>query len=377
MTHGTDPFDADSDDDGLNDRVEALELGTNPLSADSDGDALPDPWEVANGLDPLVGSGADGTAGDPDADGRTNLQEMGAGTDPLDPDSDADGLEDGGESAHGTDPLDPDTDYDGLPDGWEVTYAFDPLSDGGLAHGLTARWTFDEGTGTTSANRVSTNWPALLRGMAATNWIAGRAGAALAFNGAAGYVVVSQSVAVVTGAPFTVSAVIWQDAAGTSDYPAVVSDGGYLAGGRWPGFVLRYDRSANRLIGYAGDASTAIGGVVAADWSPGHVGRWVDVALAHDGTRARLYVDGQQVAEATNAFAAQRQAELWIGRGHVNADLAFWRGGIDDVRIFRSALGTNELAAVNDWIDDADEDGWSNGEEFVAGTDPRNPASPP
>ena len=116
---------------------------------------------------------------------------------------------------------------------------------------------------------------------------------------------------------------------------------------------------------------------VAADWAPGHVGRWVDVALAHDGTRARLYVDGRQVAEATNAFAAQRQAELWIGRGHVNADLSYWRGGIDDVRIFRSALGTNELAAVNDWIDDADEDGWSNGEEFVAGTDPRNPASPP
>ena len=125
------------------------------------------------------------------------------------------------------------------------------------------------------------------------------------------------------------------------------------------------------------EARAADAEVLAADWSPGHVGRWVDVALAHDGTRARLYVDGQQVAEATNAFAAQRQAELWIGRGHVNADLAFWRGGIDDVRIFRSALGTNELAAVNDWIDDADEDGWSNGEEFVAGTDPRNPASPP
>ena len=60
----------------------------------------------------------------------------------------------------------------------------------------------------------------------------------------------------------------------------------------------------------------------------------------------------------------------------MNADVSFWQGKIDDVRIFRAALGTNELAKVNDWIGDADADGLSNGREYELGMDPRNPESP-
>ncbi|MGD9781248.1 MAG: LamG-like jellyroll fold domain-containing protein [Kiritimatiellia bacterium] len=376
VTFGTDPADPDSDDDGLNDYAEAMIHGTNPLNPDSDGDGLPDPWELAVGLDPLIGTGADGGAGDPDGDGRTNLQEMSAGTDPLDIDSDSDGLDDGEEFAEGTDPLDADTDSDGLQDGWEVDYAFNPRSDGGTNQALVARWTFDEGVGAVASNRISTHWPALLRNMAASNWIAGRAGFALGFDGLDDYVAVSQAAAVVTSAPFTMTAVIWQDASGTGDYPAVVSDGSLLSGDRWPGFVLRYSRSGNHLIGYAGSTNAPAIALVATNWSPAHVGRWVDVALSHDRTNARLFVDGKWVASAANAFTAYRQSELWIGRGHVNADISHWRGAIDDVRIFRSALGTNELAEVNDWIGDADGDGWSNGQEFEGASDPRNPDSP-
>ncbi|WP_239493041.1 BACON domain-containing carbohydrate-binding protein [Luteitalea sp. TBR-22] len=42
---------------------------------DTDNDGLPDAWEIQAGLNPAVGTGADGATGDPDGDGLTNLQE--------------------------------------------------------------------------------------------------------------------------------------------------------------------------------------------------------------------------------------------------------------------------------------------------------------
>ena len=49
---------------------------------DRDGDGLDDRWEVAMGLDYASGAGNDGASGDPDGDGRTNLQEQAAGSHP-------------------------------------------------------------------------------------------------------------------------------------------------------------------------------------------------------------------------------------------------------------------------------------------------------
>ena len=374
VTHGTDPFDADSDDDGLNDYAEAVTHGTNPLDADSDSDGLSDPWELAVGLNPLSGTASDGGSGDPDADGCANLQEMEAGTNPLEADTDADGLDDGDEFTAGTDPLNLDSDRDGLPDGWETQYAFDPLSHGGTNRFLMARWTFDGDGGDLVSNRLFTSWPGRVRNVATTNWIAGRgAGRALWFNGSNSYVAVTQSVAIVTSAPFTVTAVVWQEGTWTGKYPSVVSDGGLLTGYRWPGYLLRYEQAVDGLLGYAGNTNTAGGVVAATNWLAAGGGRWVDVALSHDGTVARLYVDGREVSASTNSFEAQRRPELWIGRGHVNELESYWRGAIDDVRIYRSALDTNALVAVNDWLGDPDGDGYINGAEYERGTDPRNP----
>lgn len=65
----------DSDGDGVPDDVEAV-LGTDPNNADSDGDGVDDGDE------------------DTDGDGLTDFQEIEAGTDPQNPDTDGDGLND-------------------------------------------------------------------------------------------------------------------------------------------------------------------------------------------------------------------------------------------------------------------------------------------
>lgn len=116
LLYGLDPFDSDTDDNGVEDgdedpdgddlsnRVEAF-LGTNPLVADTDGDGSDDRAEVVD-----------------------------HSTDPLIPDSDGDGIDDGEEVIEGedgwiTDVLNPDTDGDGWEDGIEVRDSTNPLDE--------------------------------------------------------------------------------------------------------------------------------------------------------------------------------------------------------------------------------------------------------
>ena len=97
---GTNPRDADTDDDGLNDGEEVLQVGTDPVDADTDDDALTDGDEVNQ-------IGSDPTDADTDDDGITDANE----------DTDDDGLTDGDEEQAGTDPTDVDSDDDGVEDG--------------------------------------------------------------------------------------------------------------------------------------------------------------------------------------------------------------------------------------------------------------------
>lgn len=141
FTNGTDPYDDDSDDDGLLDGNEDMNFDgvidvneTDPLNYDTDGDGLQDGTELG-----LVSAQGVDTGGIfiPDSDPATT-------TDPLDPDTDNDGLSDGAEDANSdgdldtfeTDPLDADTDDDGLDDGDENIGGTDPLDADTDADGL-------------------------------------------------------------------------------------------------------------------------------------------------------------------------------------------------------------------------------------------------
>jgi uncharacterized protein YegL len=107
--YGTDPFDADTDGDGLTDLFELKSTQTNPTVADSDDDGVPDAAE------------------DHDDDGLNATAEQSAWTNARDADTDGDGLNDGDELDLSTDPKDRDTDDDGLSDGDEIELGTDPL----------------------------------------------------------------------------------------------------------------------------------------------------------------------------------------------------------------------------------------------------------
>jgi hypothetical protein len=105
-TYGTDPYKADTDNDGIKDYTEAI---TNPcldpLNDDSDGDGLKDGQE------------------DADHDGVLDPGE----TNPCNPDSDHDGLTDGEEvGIYFTNPNAWDSDNDFIPDKYEADHIGDP-----------------------------------------------------------------------------------------------------------------------------------------------------------------------------------------------------------------------------------------------------------
>ena len=102
---GTDLTNSDTDNDGLDDSYE-YDAGLDPCHPDTDRDGLPDGWEVDHGLDPDCATGDDGTNGDPDHDGLSNIDEYQNGCDPKKPDTDRDRVSDGVEVGQGSDPTD-------------------------------------------------------------------------------------------------------------------------------------------------------------------------------------------------------------------------------------------------------------------------------
>ncbi|MEE4602885.1 MAG: InlB B-repeat-containing protein [Desulfobacteraceae bacterium] len=106
---GTNPNDADSDDDGLLDGAEDEnhngifdENETNPIDADTDDDGIQDGTELGYQLDD-IGTDTDIDVFQPDPTPSTT-------TDPLDFDTDNDGIQDGTESGVTQDNIGPDTD---------------------------------------------------------------------------------------------------------------------------------------------------------------------------------------------------------------------------------------------------------------------------
>ncbi len=121
---GTDPRDADSDDDSLNDEVETntgiyvddTNTGTDPNEADSDGDTLADNLENNSGVfNSATDPGTDPNAADTDGDGFPDNIENNSGIN-------------NGAGDPGTNPNLSDTDMDNLPDDWEVANLLDPGS---------------------------------------------------------------------------------------------------------------------------------------------------------------------------------------------------------------------------------------------------------
>ena len=261
-----------------------------------------------------------------------------------------------------------DSDEDGMPDWWELEHGLNPTS--GVPADLAAWWRFDEGSGTNVENAVSDAFDGYTVGMGSNNWVAGKLGTALSFDGTNDYVLVPQNPAIITGTQFTVSAWVWLEDDASAQYHPALTDMLYTDYvGYWLGFDTDYGDQLEIFWGSGGANYSAIGSTNEAEY----VDAWAHAAATCDGTNMTFYLNGDEIASTNAPAFAPAMTNLYIG-----ADIwgYRWKGLIDETRIYTSALAGNQVATMYDALQDPDGDGLSNLEEYTGGSDPNNRFDP-
>ena len=74
---------------------------------------------------------------------------------------------------------------------------------------------------------------------------------------------------------------------------------------------------------------------------------WYHVAATYDGSRMRLYLNGEEVGSTSmsGAIAQDPSIDAWIGGNPNGSDSRPWQGGIDEIRIWSVARTQAQLAA--------------------------------
>jgi predicted phage tail protein len=198
--------------------------------------------------------------------------------------------------------------------------------------GLIGAWAFDEGAGTTVADASGNGNAGTIDG---ADWSPqGRFGNALSFDGLSNTVRVANSASLNVGSAMTLSG--WVE-------PTVHQDG-------WNSVVYR--QTDNYFLTAAGDndlrpaGGGAFGGAVDVVQAPTAIpiGTWSYVAVTYDGTTARLYVNGTQVATRVSAGAIPNTTNpLWMGGNQPYGQ--YFEGLLDEIRVYKRVLSPAEIQA--------------------------------
>jgi glucose/arabinose dehydrogenase/PKD repeat protein len=205
--------------------------------------------------------------------------------------------------------------------------------------GLVAAWSFDEPLGTLANDSSGNgNTATLVNGVAHTP---GRSGGGLTFDGVGGYLNVPNSpsldiagigltlrMSINPQGPAGVDSVVLGKSWGATMSSPYYQYGLELTGGRTPNFII-------------GTSS----GVLAADMgSPLAANQWSDLAVTYNGSSVQFYVNGALVRSVLMLSSITARGMSL----HVGADATpgqYFKGSLDEVKIYRRALSTSELAS--------------------------------
>ena len=199
--------------------------------------------------------------------------------------------------------------------------------------GLIAAYAFEEGAGTTTADATGKGHTGTISG---ATWVAaGRTGRALSFDGVNDWVTITAANDLNLTTGMTLEA--WVRPSALSGWRTVVLKEGSATNLAYA--LYAHDNSPRPAV------TVRISNVnrSAAGTSPLPLNAWSHLAATYDGAMLRLYVNGVQVGTRaqTGSMLTSTRA-LRIGGNAVWSN-EFFRGLIDDVRIYNRALSAGEI----------------------------------
>lgn len=198
---------------------------------------------------------------------------------------------------------------------------------------------FDESTGTSTADSSGNGHTGTLTGGA--SWALGKKGHAVSLDGSTGYVSLPGDM-VADVSDFTIAAWVYLNASKTWER---IFDFG-AGTGRYVMLTPRSNRGFPRIAVTLNGASGELGidGNVAVP-----TGQWAHVAVTLSGNVGTLYLNGSEIGSNTAMsfapFRVESTNQNWLGRSQYPAD-PYFNGLIDEFRIYRNALGAEQIAAL-------------------------------
>ena len=216
--------------------------------------------------------------------------------------------------------------------------------------GLVAAFGFDEASGATAVNSSNAAYNGTILQAAR---VAGKIGRGLSFDGVNDWVTVNDITASPLDLATGMTVEAWVNPTAMSGWETVVLKERGAAGTGLLSYALYAHDGAPTGGGFAGPAgylrpnpanSTTDQGVRQASHTAIPLNAWTHIATTYDGANQRLYINGALVAtKAQTGSIAVGNQPLRIGGNSVSGE--FFRGVIDEVRIYNRALTAAEITA--------------------------------
>jgi glucose/arabinose dehydrogenase len=212
--------------------------------------------------------------------------------------------------------------------------------------GLAAAWGFNEAAGTTTADSSSNGNTGTFTGAGVTWSPAGHTGAALSFDGTAGYLNVLNSPSLGLTSSHTFEA--WIKPSQLTGYESIFTK--ETVGGGCSTLAYWLQLNGSRISGGFNNGTTCVEHpTTAQNLTTGPNAPWYHIAAVFDdaANTYKIYLNGNLVTTQTeNGAPVVKTSNLMIGQsGYTAGANERWRGLLDDIRIYNRPLTQAEIQA--------------------------------